>query len=47
MTKKKILIFMPTMEVGGVEKNLINISNYLKKKVYFMFIYSFDTNFKK
>ena len=32
MTKKKILIFMPTMEIGGVEKNLINISNYLVTK---------------
>ena len=31
--KKKIEIFMPSIEGGGVEKNLFIISNYLAKKV--------------
>ncbi len=30
--KKKIIIFMPSMEGGGVEKNLYLVSNYLAKK---------------
>ena len=28
----RIIIFIPSIEVGGVEKNLFIISNYLKKK---------------
>ena len=28
---KKILIFMPSIEGGGVEKNLFLVSNYLVK----------------
>ena len=30
--KKKIIIFMPSIEDGGVEKNFFHISNYLSKK---------------
>ena len=29
--KKKIVIFMPSIEDGGVEKNLFEVSNYLSK----------------
>ena len=29
--KKKIIIFMPTIEIGGVEKNFFIISNYFAK----------------
>ena len=29
--KKKILIFIPSIEDGGVEKNLFVVSNYLQK----------------
>ena len=32
-TKKNLIIFMPFIGVGGVEKNLFIISNYLIKKV--------------
>ena len=32
MKNKKIIIFMPSIEGGGVEKNLIIITNYLAKK---------------
>ena len=33
MKQKKLIIFMPTIEEGGVEKNLFIISNYLIEKV--------------
>ena len=33
MLKKKLIIFMPSIEGGGVEKNLFIISNYLGKKI--------------
>ena len=29
--KKKIIIFIPSIEDGGVEKNLYEVSNYLNK----------------
>ena len=29
--KKKIILFMPFIQVGGVEKNLFLISNYLSR----------------
>ena len=32
MTHKKLIIFMPSIEMGGVEKNLFIISNYLSLK---------------
>ena len=31
--KKKLIIFMPSIEGGGVEKNLFLVSNYLSKKL--------------
>ena len=31
--KKKLIIFMPSIEGGGVEKNLFIISNYLSSKL--------------
>tara|TARA_B100000795_G_scaffold267097_1_gene251338 strand:+ start:508 stop:1608 length:1101 start_codon:yes stop_codon:yes gene_type:complete len=34
--KKKIIIFNPSLEDGGVEKNLFLISNYLNDKNYFI-----------
>ena len=33
MTQKKLIIFMPSIEGGGVEKNLFIISNYLGKNL--------------
>jgi hypothetical protein len=30
---KKLIIFMPSIEIGGVEKNLYLISNFLSKKI--------------
>jgi len=31
--KKKLIIFMPSIEGGGLEKNLYIISNFLAKKL--------------
>ena len=33
MKQKKLIIFMPSIEGGGVEKNLFIISNYLSEKL--------------
>lgn len=33
MNKKRLIIFIPSIEEGGVEKNLFIISNYIAKKV--------------
>ena len=33
MKQKKLIIFMPSIEGGGVEKNLITFSNYFAKKI--------------
>jgi len=34
--QKKLIIFIPSIEGGGVEKNLFIISNYLKDKNKFL-----------
>ena len=33
MKQKRLIIFIPSIEGGGVEKNLFIISNYLKDKI--------------
>ena len=33
MTKKNLVIFMPSIEGGGVEKNLFIVANFLSKKL--------------
>ena len=33
MNKKKLIIFIPSIEGGGVEKNLFLLSNYLAKNI--------------
>ena len=33
MKQKKLIIFMPSIEGGGVEKNLFIISNFLASKL--------------
>jgi glycosyltransferase involved in cell wall biosynthesis len=42
--EKKLIIFIPSIESGGVEKNLFIISNYLIKK--FKIIYLVTTDYK-
>ena len=45
--KKKLILFMPSMEGGGVEKNLILISNFLKNYIKDIDLITFDNKFKK
>lgn len=45
--KKKLIIFIPHINVGGVEKNLFLISNYLIKKVDDISIITVNREFKK
>ena len=44
MKQKKLIIFMPSIEGGGVEKNLFIISNYLVKKLKSLSIITSDKN---
>ena len=49
--KKKLLVFIPSIEDGGVEKNLFIILNYLEKKIKNIHLITFDdqkkSNFSK
>lgn len=45
MNKKKLILFMPTIDIGGVEKNFIIISNFLATKIKKISIVS--TSYKK
>lgn len=44
---KKLIIFMPSIEGGGVEKNLFIISNFLAKKINNVYLITANSNFKK
>ena len=44
---KKLIIYIPSIEGGGVEKNLYYISNYLSKKNIDIYIVTANTNHKK
>ena len=43
---KKLLIFIPSIEGGGVEKNLFIISNYLKDKINNISVITISNKFK-
>ena len=43
--KKRLILFMPSIEGGGVEKNLFIISNYLSSKINNIILITFDTKF--
>ena len=45
--KKELIIFMPSIEGGGVEKNLFIISDFLSKKINNIKIITADKKFKK
>jgi len=47
MKKKKLIIFIPSIEGGGVEKNLFIIGNYLSKKIDKVSIITVSKNLKK
>ena len=45
--KKKLIIFMPSIEGGGVEKNLFLVSNYLVKKIDQVALITISKKYKK
>ena len=45
-TKKRLIIFMPSMDGGGVEKNLIIVSNFLSRYIKNLTLITFDDGFK-
>ena len=45
--KKKLIIFMPSIDGGGVEKNLFIISNFLSTKLNEIVLITFDSRFNK
>ena len=44
-TQKKFIVFMPSMDGGGVEKNIIIITNYLSKFIGKIKLITFDSRF--
>ena len=44
--QKKLIIFIPSIEGGGVEKNLFIISNYLKRKIKSISVITLSNKFK-
>ena len=45
--EKRLILFMPSMEGGGVEKNIIIIANYLAKNLKNISLITFDKKFNK
>lgn len=43
--QKKLILFMPSIEGGGVEKNIFLIGNYLAKYIENIFLITFDKKF--
>ena len=46
MIQKRLILFIPSIEGGGVEKNLFIISNYLKDKIKKISVISISNKFK-
>jgi hypothetical protein len=44
---KKVTVFMPSIEGGGVEKNLFIVTNYLSKKIQDLSLITISKNYKK
>ena len=47
MTQKKLIIFMPSIEGGGVEKNLFIVTNYLSNKIDNLTVITASYKYKK
>jgi len=47
MKQKKLILFMPSIEEGGVEKNFFIISNYLSEKLDEVYLITASKKFKK
>ena len=45
--EKKLIIFMPSIEGGGVEKNFFLLSNYLSKSIKSITVITVNKEFKK
>ena len=45
--KKEVIIFMPSIEGGGVEKNLFLVSNYLAKRIKSLSVITISKKYKK
>ena len=45
MNRKKLIFFMPSIEGGGVEKNLIVLANYFSKKLKDICLITYDKTF--
>ena len=45
--QKNLIIFMPSIDGGGVEKNLFLISNYLSERLHNVILITFDSRFNK
>lgn len=45
--QKRLIFFMPSMEGGGVEKNLIIVSNYVSKYIKNVSLITYDNSFNK
>ena len=43
--QKKLILFMPSIEGGGVEKNIFLIGNYLTKYIKNITLITFDSKF--
>ena len=47
MKRKRLIIFMPSTEGGGVEKNLFIISRYLVKKIKDISLITVSNSYRK
>lgn len=45
--QKRLIVFMPSMDGGGVEKNLIIVTNFLSKHIQNLSLITFDDGFNK
>ncbi len=44
-SQNRLILFMPSMDGGGVEKNIVIIGNYLSKHVDDLVLITFDNKF--
>ena len=47
MKQKKVILFIPSIQVGGVEKNLFIVANFLIKKLGKLSVITASKNYKK
>ena len=47
MKQKKVILLIPSIQVGGVEKNLFIVANFLIKKLGKLSVITASKNYKK